>query len=192
MVEVLGGFQVGGYVVHFGVVVLFAGFAGNAFREEFDITLGPGEAFVATDPYGDEWRFTSNGVSTTEALNRIATVSVLDMQQAGQPRGLLISEKRQYVDSFGNNTFEPSTEVGIFSRMRQDVYMIFVGVTEGETAEVRITFNPLVMWVWLGGILMAVGGLIVMWPQAEQRRAQGGYMASMSPRVAEFELQETA
>lgn len=175
----------GGYIVHFGVVVLFAGFAGNAFKEEFDITLSPGESFTATDAYGDEWQFTSNGVSVFEALNRITTASVLDMRRNGVPQGLLVSEKRQYVDSFGNPTFEPNTEVGILSRWRQDVYMVFVGVTGTETAEVRLTFNPLVMWVWLGGALMAIGGLIVMWPQAERRRAQSGYVASLSPRVAE-------
>jgi len=177
----------GGYVVHFGVVVLFAGFAGMAFREEFDINLEPGESFTAADPYGDEWRFTSNGVSVYETLNRFTTASALDMQRNGEPQGLLVSEKRQYVDTFGNPTFEPSTEVGILSTWRQDVYLVFVGVTGTETAEVRLTFNPLVMWVWLGGALMAIGGLIVMWPQAERRKAQSGYMASLSPRVAEAE-----
>ncbi|HLV24892.1 MAG TPA: heme lyase CcmF/NrfE family subunit [Gemmatimonadales bacterium] len=175
----------GGYVVHFGVVVLFAGFAGNAFKKEFDITLNPGETFTTTDPYGDEWRFTSNGVSVFEALNRITTASVLDMQRNGVSQGLLVGEKRQYVDSFGNPTFEPSSEVGILSHWRQDVYLVLVGVTGTETAEVRLTFNPLVMWVWLGGALMAIGGLIVMWPQAERRNVQSGYVASLSPRVAE-------
>ena len=28
---------------------------------------------------------------------------------------------------------------------------------------------------------MAIGGLIVMWPQAERRRTQGGYAAKMEP-----------
>ena len=41
----------------------------------------------------------------------------------------------------------------------------------------RITFNPLVVWVWIGGMIMAIGGLIVMWPQAERRRAPSGYVA---------------
>jgi cytochrome c-type biogenesis protein CcmF len=34
--------------------------------------------------------------------------------------------------------------------------------------------------VWIGGLVMAVGGLIVMWPQAERRRA-GGYVATLEP-----------
>jgi cytochrome c-type biogenesis protein CcmF len=39
-----------------------------------------------------------------------------------------------------------------------------------------------VVWVWIGGALMAVGGLIVMWPQAQRRRAaQAGYVSVLAP-----------
>jgi cytochrome c-type biogenesis protein CcmF len=38
-----------------------------------------------------------------------------------------------------------------------------------------------VRWVWLGGALMAIGGLIVMWPQAERKRVQSGYAVAMPP-----------
>jgi cytochrome c-type biogenesis protein CcmF len=52
----------------------------------------------------------------------------------------------------------------------------------------RITFNPLVMWVWLGGALMAIGGLVVMWPQAQRRRApQAGYVSVLAPARATVE-----
>jgi hypothetical protein len=40
------------------------------------------------------------------------------------------------------------------------------------------------MWVWIGGFVMMIGGLIVMWPQAEKRRAQAGYTAVMPPAGA--------
>jgi len=97
---------------------------------------------------------------------------------------LIKSEKRQHVDSRGQPTFEPSTEVGILESLRQDVYLVLHGVTGEETAEIRITFNPLVWWVWYGGIIMAIGGLIVMWPQATRSRSgrrEGGYVVVMQP-----------
>ena len=34
---------------------------------------------------------------------------------------------------------------------------------------------------WIGGLVMAIGGLIVMWPQAERRRAPSGYVATLTP-----------
>ena len=57
--------------------------------------------------------------------------------------------------------------------------MVLAGVRD-EIAELRITYNPLVIWVWIGGAIMALGGLIVMWPQAE-RKKQSGYATQLRP-----------
>jgi cytochrome c-type biogenesis protein CcmF len=176
----------GGYIVHAGIVMLFAAFAGLAFREELDVSLSPGESFEAVDPYGHRWRFTSQGVSRFEALNRQVTAVALETYRDGERLGVLASERRQHVDSRGIPQFEPSTEVGILQTAKQDTYLVLAGVTgeDGDVAEIRVTFNPLVVWVWLGGVLMALGGLVVMWPQAERRRAQGGYAAPLPPAGA--------
>jgi cytochrome c-type biogenesis protein CcmF len=174
----------GGYIVHFGIVVLFAAFAGLAFKKEYDLSLAPGASFSAVDPYNRTWTFTSQGVSRYEELNRQVTAVVLEAKRADAAATLIKSEKRQHVDSRGNPTFEPSTEVGILESLRQDVYLVLHGVTGEETAEIRITFNPLVWWVWYGGIIMAIGGLIVMWPQATPagtKRKEGGYVVVMQP-----------
>lgn len=173
----------GGYIVHAGIVILFAAFAGMAFKSEHDVTLADGQSFTTKDPYGREWTFTSEGISQFKALNRDVVAVALRPTMEGKAFPLLTSEKRQHFDSRNNPTFQPSTEVGILSMGRQDVYLVLAGVI-GDRAEIRINFNPLVTWVWLGGILMAVGGLIVMWPQSEQRR-QSGYVAELAPQHAE-------
>jgi cytochrome c-type biogenesis protein CcmF len=172
----------GGYIVHMGVVVVFCGFAGLAFKKEYDLTFKPGDAREVVDPWGHKWKFVSQGVSQYDALNRHVTALALEVSRDGQPAGVMSTEKRQHVDSRGQPTFEPSTEVGIRSSFREDVYIVLAGVRADESAEMRVTFNPLVRWVWLGGMLMAIGGLIVMWPQARRRRVQGGYAATMEPR----------
>lgn len=177
----------GGYIVHFGVVVLFAAFAGQAFKSEFDLTLRPGQTFETEDPYGHRWTFVNQGVSEFESLNRFVTGVTLEVAREGRPMGLLTSERRQYVDSRKMPTFEPSTEVGILEGMKQDVYLVLVGVTDDQTAEVRLNFNPLVWWVWYGGMIMAIGGLIVMWPQAQRRGAQSGYVAPLEPGAVDGE-----
>ena len=174
----------GGYIVHFGVVVLFAAFAGLAFKKEYDLSLAPGASFSAVDPYNRTWTFTSQGISNFEELNRQVTAVVLEAKRPGMKPTLIKSEKRQHVDSRGQPTFEPSTEVGILESLQQDVYLVLHGVSAGETAEIRITFNPLVWWVWYGGIIMALGGLSVMWPQSTRagtKRREGGYVVVMQP-----------
>ncbi len=167
----------GGYIVHFGMVTMFAAFAGLAFKKENDVTLRTGETFRTKDPWGHQWAFTSQGVSQFKTLNRYVTGVALDAVRDGKRVGVITTEKRQHVDSQDQPTFEPSTEVGILEGARQDTYVVLAGVTGTDRAELRITFNPLVVWVWFGGGVMAIGGLIVMWPQAERRRVQSGYAA---------------
>ncbi len=170
----------GGYLVHAGVVMLFAAFAGLAFKTEHDITLRAGETFEVRDPYNHQWRFTSQGISTSKTLNRMTTGVGLEATRDGKPVGMIKTEKRQYFDSEDQPLFEPTTEVGIHTTPQLDTYLVLAGV-RGDAAEMRVTFNPLVVWVWIGGYVMAIGGLIVMWPAAERRRAKAGYTAVMPP-----------
>jgi cytochrome c-type biogenesis protein CcmF len=172
----------GGYIVHLGVVVVFAAFAGLAFKREFDLTLNAGDSRTVTDAWGHRWTFLSQGISRYSVLNREVTAIALDVTRDGKPAGVITSEKRQHVDSRGAPTFEPSTEVGIMGSFKQDVYVVLAGVRGANDAEIRVTFNPLVRWVWLGGMVMAIGGLVVMWPAADRQRAQSGYAAVLKPR----------
>jgi cytochrome c-type biogenesis protein CcmF len=177
----------GGYIVHFGVVVIFCGFAGLMFKRDVTATLKTGESVKATDAYGHEWTFTSQGISRFEQLNRNVVAITFDVTRDGKRMGLLSSEKRQHVNSLGEPTFEPSTEVGILESPKQDVYLVFTGAVDAQTAAVHIHFNPLVWWVWFGGIVMAFGGVIVMWPQAQRAERESGYVAQI-PMGREHEM----
>ena len=172
----------GGYIVHAGIVIIFAAFAGLAFKSEYDYTMKGGDVKTVADPWGHTWTFTSQGVSRYDVLDREVTAVALDATRDGKAAGVITTEKRQYFAGSTAETrtasFEPSTEVGIMGSFQQDVYVVLSGVIGQDTAELRVTFNPLVRWVWLGGALMAIGGLIVMWPQAERRR-QSGYVTTL-------------
>ncbi len=169
----------GGYIVHTGMVVLFIAFAGMAFKTETEATLRPGESAVLKSPYGWTYTFTHLGVSQYDALNRQVTAATLEIARDGKRLGVLTTEKRQHVDGLGRPTFQPSTEVGIRSDLREDLYIVLAGLVNGtEQAVFRFTINPLVWWVWYGGMIVALGGLIVMWPGGGSpavKRSQPGY-----------------
>jgi cytochrome c-type biogenesis protein CcmF len=171
----------GGYIVHAGIVMLFAAFAGLAFKTEHDITLRTGDAYDVKDPYGHQWRFVSQGVSTSSPPGRDVVSVALQTFRDGKPAGFIASEKRTYLDVTGQPLFQPITQVGIRSTAKLDTYVVLAGVRGADMAELRVTFNPLVVWVWTGGFVMMIGGLIVMWPQAERRRPIAGYAAVMAP-----------
>src|SRR6266446_5291704 len=169
----------GGYIVHTGIVILFVAFAGMAFKTETQASLRPGEAATLRSPYGWTYRLTHLGISQYDALNRQVTAATLEVSRDGKRLGVLTTEKRQHVDALGRPTFQPSTEVGIRSDLREDLYIVLGGVVNGtEQAVFRFTINPLVWWVWYGGMIIALGGLIVMWAGGggpAVKRAEAGY-----------------
>ena len=152
----------GSYAALAGLVMFMAAVAGSLFSKEADITLGSGETATITDAFGDRRELTSQGVSRFDLLNRHVVAVALQAAQAGEPTELIISEERQYVDSRGAHTFNPSLEAGIDYSLNQDVSVVLTGVV-GDRAQMRIAFNPLVMWVWIGGAMIAVGGAAAMW-----------------------------
>ena len=155
----------GGYIVHVGIVLMFAAFAGMAFKVDQEATLRPGESASVTSPFGHQLTFTHLGVSQYKSKNRIVSAATVQVTQDGRPLEVMTSEKRQHVDSFDRPTFEPSTEVGIRSGLREDIYVVYAGSVGGtEEAVYRFTINPLVWWVWFAGGVLVFGGLVTMWP----------------------------
>ncbi|HTY06002.1 MAG TPA: cytochrome c-type biogenesis CcmF C-terminal domain-containing protein [Gemmatimonadales bacterium] len=173
----------GGYVVHTGMVMLFVAFTGMAFKIETEASLKPGESVSLRSPYGWTYTFKHLGVSQYDALNRQVTAGTVVVSRDGKTIGTMVPEKRQHVDSFGRPTFQPSTAVAIRSDLREDLYVVLGGVVGGtETAVYRFTINPLVWWVWYGGIVVAFGGVIVMWPGGTvgSNRVASGYTAKLA------------
>jgi cytochrome c-type biogenesis protein CcmF len=167
----------GGYLVHVAIVVYFVAFAGMAFRVTHEVTLAPGESTEVRSPFGHTYRFTHLGVSQYRALNREVSAATLEVSRDGRRLGLLKSEKRQHLNSLGERSFEPSTEVGIRSGLREDVYVVYAGSIGGtERSNFAISINPLVWWVWAGGAILVLGGLLAMWP--------GGRIPLPGPRRA--------
>jgi cytochrome c-type biogenesis protein CcmF len=175
----------GGYIVHVGILIYFAAFAGMAFKVQQEVTLKPGESIDIRSPFGHQYHFTHVGISQYEQLNRIVSAATVEVMKDGKAAGLLTSEKRQHVDSFKRPTFEPSTEVGIRSDLQEDLYLVFAGSVEGtEEAVYRFNINPLVWWVWFGGFVLAFGGIVTMWPGGGptvtvRQPAQAGYSVQL-------------
>jgi cytochrome c-type biogenesis protein CcmF len=180
----------GGYIVHLGMLIYFVAFAGYAFKTEMEATLKPGDSATLKSPFGHTYTFTHVGISQFEQLNRVVTQASVQVTKDGKDIGVINSEKRQHFSEpapgVRQKSFEPSTEVGIKSNLQEDLYIVFAGSVDGsEEAVYRFTINPLVLWVWIGGVVLLVGGLITMWPSGTvssgiSRRAQAGYEVQLA------------
>jgi cytochrome c-type biogenesis protein CcmF len=169
-------------------VIYFVAFTGLAFKVKHETVLQPGAVDTIRSPFGQVYTLTHLGVSQYTRLNRHVSVATLEVRIDGKRVGTISSEKRQYVDSFDQPTFEPATEIGLRSNLREDLYVVFAGSPDGtEAARYTIMINPLVTWFWIGCGLLTVGGLITMWPGGPQLRtprrravAQAGYAVPLA------------
>jgi cytochrome c-type biogenesis protein CcmF len=175
----------GGYIVHAAVVIYFVAFIGDVYKTEIEVSLKPGDTATLRSPFGHDYTFTHVGISQYDQLNRFVFAASLEVTKSGRRDGIMTSEMRQYLDSMGQPIFQPSTEPAIRSGLLEDLYIVFAGSPEGtEEAVYRFTISPLVWWLWFGGVLLVVGGVITLWPgggpsRASVRRALNGYQTKI-------------
>ena len=161
----------GGYIVHFGMVLIFVGITGTAFNQQHEQEMLPGDR-LAIGPYHLQLR----DLTGADNPNYAVQYARLDLYRGEQMLGTLLPERRFYKASR-----QPTTEVAIRMRLNEDLYVVFSGLTqqqEGQTQHAVISahLNPLVNWIWIGGLVLVIGTLIALMP------SQPG--AGTMPRVA--------
>ncbi|MEQ8274519.1 MAG: heme lyase CcmF/NrfE family subunit [Deltaproteobacteria bacterium] len=152
----------GGYVVHFGVLVMFFGFAGESFKIEEDVNFTPGKQ-VKIGPYEvryDDLRFEDDGQKNMIT----AQVTVFD---AGS--GKEISKLYPAKWFYRKPEDQPSSEIAKEMSFRDDLYVVLGGYdVEGKTAALQLKVNPLVNFVWLGCAFLMLGFGIAVWPDKKK------------------------
>jgi cytochrome c-type biogenesis protein CcmF len=156
----------GGYIAHFGFVLLFIGWAGQAFTTDTQNEVGIGDE-ISIKQY--VLRVDNLGVEDTP--NYVAKKATVSLFRDGRKVGVMYPEHRVYKISK-----QPTTEVSIYSTLQEDLYLVFAASTaDGAKAIMQAYHNPLVMWVWIGGIVLGLGTLIGLLPNkksAPSKRSQ--------------------
>jgi cytochrome c-type biogenesis protein CcmF len=102
-------------------------------------------------------------------------IALFQVYKGDKPLGTMTTEKRMYVT--GDQAI---TEVGIRVAAYEDLYLILAALDDPDAAlnnspdaqgiDLQVLVKPLVLWIWLGGLTLAIGSLISLWPSVEQRR----------------------
>jgi len=143
--------MVGMLLAHGGVAVFLAGaLLVEALNVQREVALAPGQSLVV-GTY--EVRF--EGVDHQQGPNYVADRGHLRVLQHDRQLALLHPEKRLYASGG-----QVMTEAGIHARLNGDVY-VALGESLGNNAwAVRVHIKPFVRWIWLGALLMALGGFV--------------------------------
>jgi cytochrome c-type biogenesis protein CcmF len=124
--------------------------ATTAWREERIVALASGQA---VDLAGYELKF--DGVAPRQGPNYRERVGVFKVTRDGQPVTELTPSKREF--TVERNT---TTEAGIHVSWRGDLYVVLGDQLKDGGYSVRVYFNPLVRLIWLGAVVMFVGGAV--------------------------------
>jgi cytochrome c-type biogenesis protein CcmF len=152
----------GGYIVHFSIVLMFVGFAGAAFNQETSGEVDEGDSLTL-----GRYTLLCRSVEETDTPNYLSLKAVLAVSKDGKPVTMLSPEKRVYKASQ-----QASSEVAMRSTLKEDIYTVFAGVSqESGKAVIQVYLNPLVSWLWLGGILIGIGTIVCVLPDAGTARS---------------------
>ncbi|WP_210130650.1 heme lyase CcmF/NrfE family subunit [Stenotrophomonas rhizophila] len=143
--------MVGMLLAHTGVAVFLVGaLLVEALNVQREVALSPGHDLEVS---GYTLRF--EGVDHQQGPNYVSDRGHVRVLQGGRELALLHPEKRAYASGG-----QMMTEAGIHARVRGDVY-VALGEPLGNNAwAVRVHIKPFVRWVWLGALLMALGGFV--------------------------------
>ncbi len=155
----------GGYWIHLGVIVMAFGVIGvELFQEQTQIRLAVGET-AALGRYEMQFLGATRYPGPDDLLITEATVDVYDN---GQYVGQLNPRTELYT-----RTNQPMTIPNARSTISEDFYVLMVNwePTSADQATFRIYLNPLINWVWAGGVIFFFGTLIAAWPDPSPKRA---------------------
>jgi cytochrome c-type biogenesis protein CcmF len=146
----------GGYLIHFGIVVMFIGFAGSAFNQSKELEMGFGDTLQV-----GSWRLVCQSYSQDSNPNYDTDYALLDVFHGKKKITQLAPERRFY-----NASQQTSTVVAIHSTLARDLYVVFEGRNpETDKPIIKVFLNPLVNWIWIGvGIVIFGTGIALVPP----------------------------
>ncbi len=152
----------GGYIVHVGVVLVIIGLCGAAFNQEKEQEMALGDK-LQIGHYtlvGQEYTQDDNANYSSEA-------AILDVYKDGKPLVRLTPEKREFKASN-----QGTTMVANHSTLAEDLYVIYEGKNPDTGHPIIKAFvNPLVIWIWIGVLVVAFGTGIALVPNAAAVKA---------------------
>ena len=141
----------GSTCAHFGVGLMVLGIvATSAWQAEHILTMRPGERTDIAG-YSLEFRGTRDG----RGPNYSEETADLDVSAGGRAVTTLTPSKRLY-----DAPRQPTTEAGIHVSMAGDLYAVLGDRQNDGSYAVRLYFNPLVRCIWIGAVIMFIGGAI--------------------------------
>ncbi len=145
----------GGYIVHFGMVLVFIGIAGTPFNKDIQKDLGIGDT-LRIGPY----TILCQNFDQVNNNNYQSDRASLEVFKNGKSVMMLFPERRLFLASGITETM-----VAVQSSPLRDLYVVYAGRSpESGRPAVHAYLLPLVKWIWFGGIVVVLGTILALLP----------------------------
>ena len=140
-------------IAHLGIAVLALGITVNkSYSEERQVKLHTGETVTVAG-----YAFTLQNLAETVGPNYKSVTATFSVQKNQHTPQLLIAEQRIYT-SHDQSLSKP----GILANVWRDLYLALGSALPDGSWSIRIYYKPLVRWIWFGGFMLLVGGLLCL------------------------------
>jgi len=147
----------GGYVVHFGLVVMVVGWAGAAFNQDKEMEMGLHDKLQI-----GRYTLVNQAYTEDDTPNYASETALLDVYEGDQLLGQLTPALKSY-----KPMNQPDHIVANRSTLREDLYVIYEGRNQDNGRPVIKAFvNPLVTWFWIGIWILIFGTGMALIPNA--------------------------
>ncbi|NPA90506.1 MAG: heme lyase CcmF/NrfE family subunit [Chloroflexi bacterium] len=155
----------GGYIVHLGVVLMALGIIGNGFYQvDNQAALNPGESMTVGD-----YRLVYDGLFERRQSNHTEVYARIRAFKGDRELGVL-EPKRNIYDK---QPEQPTTEIALRPGLVEDLYIVLAGWENGgKPASFKAYVNPLMSWLWIGGFVVILGGLMAAWRRPRRLTAR--------------------
>jgi cytochrome c-type biogenesis protein CcmF len=145
----------GGYVIHFGMVLIFIGLAGGAFNQDKQMEMPSGSHMTI-----GAYTLNAQTFDMQPGPNYDAERVTIEVTKQGKSLMMLTPEKRNF-----RSSEESGTMVAIYSTPLNDLYVVYAG-RNPETGQpvIHAYLNPLVKWIWFGGVVVIIGTILALLP----------------------------
>ncbi len=147
-------FNYGGFIVHIGIALIAIGIIGSSnYGLEKVVSLGTGERIVIKD-----YSILYDDITVTELGEKYVFSAKIRVEKNGNFITNLQPKKTYYSD-----TKTMYSIIAIKSTLKEDLYIVLNSWESDKSATFLVKVNPLIIWIWIGGIFILIGTLIAIW-----------------------------
>ena len=158
----------GGYIVHLGVILIAIGIiASQSYQVEKEATLTVGQSAQI-----ENFTLVYRGLDNFPTADRQVITATLDVYDSNQRKLTTLNPAKTFQGEDENGV----SEVSIRTTLAGDLYTILEG-WDNQQATLKFIINPLVVWIWFGGVIMILGTMIAFWPDAREARREAARLA---------------